>query len=325
MISVIVPIYNVEMFLSACLESILASTYKDFEVILVDDGSIDGSGLICDKYAANETRVRVIHKSNAGVSEARNSGLRAAKGDYIMFVDGDDVIHPRMMEVLVEAIESGDYDFAMINGVRVKEDEYQERISNQNIDTSSRRVVNQSYCIRRLLDVSRAAFQYHVLWNKLIKRSLVDGIYFKKTGGEDFEWNNRMFLRTRQGIIVDTELYYYIQHGDSMTHSGVNPTYIDRIRSYYLCLQEMPKDKPTYEAQCLKAMYSMLLGVRYAAKNTEYYPEAKQCASEIYKKTKDQLMKSELSGMRKLRFLCFYHAPWLYSFVIKFMYGFLRR
>ena len=325
MISVIVPIYNIEYYLRACLESILASTYNDFEVILVDDGSTDGSGLICDEFAARDGRMQVIHKSNAGVSEARNSGLRAAKGDYIMYVDGDDVIHPRMMEVLVEAVESGDYDFAMINGIRVNEGEYQEKMTDLNIDTTSRRVVDQSYCIRRLLDVSRSAFQYHVLWNKLIKRSLVDGIYFKKTGGEDFEWNNRMFLRIRQGIIVNADLYFYIQHGDSMTHSGVNPTYIDRIRSYYLCLQEMPKEKPAYEAQCLKAMYSMLLGVRYAAKDTEYYPEAKQCASEIYNKTKGLLMKSELSWMRKLRFLCFYHAPWLYSFVIKFMYGFLRR
>ena len=325
MISVIVPIYNVEKYLRACVESILASTYEDFEVLLIDDGSPDGAGLICDEFASRDHRVQVIHKQNAGVSEARNSGLRAAKGDYIMYVDGDDVIHPRMMEVLVEAIESGDYDFAMINGVQVKEDEYQERMANLNVDTSSRRVVDQSYCIRRLLDVSRYAFQFHVLWNKLIKRSLIDGVYFKNTGGEDFEWNNRMFLRTRQGIIVNTELYYYIQHGDSMTHSGVNPTYIDRIRSYHLCLQEMPENKPAYQAQCLKAMYSMLLGVRYAARNTEYYSDAKQCASEIYHKTKNQLMKSELSWMRKLRILCFYHAPWLYSLVIKFKYKYLAR
>jgi len=325
MISVIVPVYNVERYLRACVESILSSTYNDYEVILVDDGSPDGAGSVCDEFASRDKRVQVIHKDNAGVSEARNSALRVAKGDYIMFVDGDDVIHPLMMEVLVKAIESGDYDFAMINGAKVNESDFQQRLTNLDIDTSTQRVITQSYCIRRLLDVSKAAFQYHVLWNKLIKRSLIDGVFFKNTGGEDFEWNNRMFLRTRQGIHVSAELYFYIQHADSMTHSGVNPTYIDRIRSYYLCLQEMPENQPAYQAQCLKAMYSMLLGVRYASRNTKYYPEAKLCASEIYGKSKNQLMKSELSWSRKLRFLCFYHAPWLYTLVIKLKYGYFQR
>lgn len=325
MISIVVTIYKVERFLRACIESILASTCHDFELILVDDGSPDGSAAICDEFAARDERVRVIHKANAGVSEARNSGIKAAKGDYIMFVDGDDVIHPRMVEVLLEAVESGDYDFAMVNVTMVEENSYQELLDNMDIDTSSRRVVDQAYCVRRLLDVSGAALQYHVPVNKLIKRSLVEDLFFKITGGEDFEWNLRLFLRSRQGIAVNTDLYYYIQHTASMTHSGVNSMYIDRIRSYYLCLNDIPAENRVYRAQCLKAMYSMLLGVRYAARGTSFYQEAKDCGKEIYCKTKEELMSSDLGWARKLRFLCLYHMPWLYTFLIKFVYDFLRR
>ena len=301
MISVIVTIYKVERFLKDCVGSILRSTYRDIEVILVEDGSPDGSGAICDDFASRDGRVRVIHKENAGVSEARNSGIKAAKGDYILFVDGDDVVHPRMIEVLLDGIESGDYDFAMINVVPVTENGYQEKINDMNIDTSSRRVLEQSYCVRRLLDVGAASLQFHVPINKLIKRSLVKDMFFKTTGGEDFEWNLRMFLRSRQGIAIDANLYYYIQHEASMTHSGINSTYI------------------------LKAMYSMLLGVRYASRGTSFYQEAKECGKKIYNKTKDELLASDLSWSRKMRFLCLYHMPWMYTFLINFVYGFLRR
>lgn len=325
MISIVVTIYKVERFLRACVDSILHSTYRDIEVILVDDGSPDGSGLICDDFASRDSRVRVIHKANAGVSEARNSGIKAAKGDYIMFVDGDDAIHPRMVEVLLDGIESGDYDFAMVNVIPVDVDGYQEMMENMDIDTSSRRVLEQPYCVRRLLDVGSASLQFHVPTNKLVKMSLVKDMFFKTTGGEDFEWNFRMFLRSKQGLAIDANLYFYIQHQASMTHSGINSTYIDRIRSYYLCLNDIPVENRSYRARCLQTMYSMLFGVRNAARGTAFYQEAKDCGKEIYNKTKDELMASDLAWTRKLRLLSFYHMPWLYTFVIKFVYGLLRR
>ena len=203
--------------------------------------------------------------------------------------------------------------------------DYQEMMENMDIDTSSRRVLEQPYCVRRVLDVGSASLQFHVPTNKLVKMSLVKDMFFKTTGGEDFEWNFRMFLRSRQGLAIDANLYFYIQHQASMTHSGINSTYIDRIRSYYLCLNDIPVDNRSYRARCLQTMYSMLFGVRNAARGTAFYQEAKDCGKEIYNKTKDELMSSDLPWTRKLRLLCFYHMPWLYTFVIKFVYGFLRR
>ena len=120
MVSVIVPIFNVEGYLSRCLESIVSQTYSDLEIILVDDGSTDNSGSICDEYAGKDIRIKVIHQENSGLPEARNSGLRVAKGDYIIMPDGDDVLHPQMIENLYNLIISGDYDFSMCYGEMIR-------------------------------------------------------------------------------------------------------------------------------------------------------------------------------------------------------------
>ena len=105
-VSIIVPVYNIENYIRVCVESILAQTYESFELILVDDGSKDNSGILCDEYAAIDSRVKVIHKENGGVSSARNTGLQQAKGKWIMYVDGDDWIEPDMIESLIETAKA---------------------------------------------------------------------------------------------------------------------------------------------------------------------------------------------------------------------------
>ena len=114
LISIIVPVYNVESYLPYCLESISNQTYTHFEAILVDDGSTDTSGVICDDYCKKDTRFTVIHQENQWLSGARNTGLSAAKGDFFCFVDSDDYIHPRYLEVLYNALEQTGCDVAMV-------------------------------------------------------------------------------------------------------------------------------------------------------------------------------------------------------------------
>ncbi|MDE6654885.1 MAG: glycosyltransferase, partial [Muribaculaceae bacterium] len=111
MISIIVPVYNVEEFLPRCVESVIAQSYPDWELILVDDGSLDGSPEICDSYADKDSRIKVIHKSNGGVSEARNVGIRAATGEWICFIDSDDYVAPRYLEAMLS--KSGDADIVI--------------------------------------------------------------------------------------------------------------------------------------------------------------------------------------------------------------------
>ena len=104
LVSVIVPVYRVENYLRTCIDSILAQTYSDLEVILVDDGSPDGCPAICDEYAKQDARVRVIHQKNAGLSAARNAGLDLCQGEYITFIDSDDFVHPRFVELLLKCL-----------------------------------------------------------------------------------------------------------------------------------------------------------------------------------------------------------------------------
>lgn len=112
-ISVIVPVYNVEQYLAACVQSVLAQTYRDFELILVDDGSPDRCGALCDGYALQDGRVRVVHKKNGGLSSARNAGLDVMQGQYVTFVDSDDVVHPQYLEILLSLLQKEDADISM--------------------------------------------------------------------------------------------------------------------------------------------------------------------------------------------------------------------
>ena len=122
LVSVIVPIYNVEKYLRKCVDSILNQTYKNLEIILVDDGSPDNCGNICDEYALSDSRIRIIHKKNGGLSDARNAGLDIARGNYILFVDSDDYIDETMVEKLYEALEKEKAEMSLCSFVYVNDD-----------------------------------------------------------------------------------------------------------------------------------------------------------------------------------------------------------
>lgn len=175
MISVIVPIYDVEEYLPTCIESILNQTYKNLEILLIDDGSTDKSGIICDEYARQDNRCTVIHQRNKGVYEARNTGLNHATGEYISFIDGDDYIHPQMLETLYEALQKGDYDFSMVTFKQIwkyrKEDFPTIAIQNNNILIAKTLTLMAGlYTINNMPQWSEVNFQ--VVWNKLYKKNL---------------------------------------------------------------------------------------------------------------------------------------------------------
>ncbi|MEH7380043.1 glycosyltransferase [Bacillus sp. JJ1533] len=125
-ISVIIPVYNVEKYLSRCIDSVLNQTFQDFEIILVNDGSTDKSGVICDKYAQKDQRISVIHKKNARVSAARNDGIRMAKGKYVSFIDSDDWIEPVMYQEMVNKVQEYNLDIVMCDYMK-KSDDYEDK------------------------------------------------------------------------------------------------------------------------------------------------------------------------------------------------------
>ena len=118
LVSIIIPVYKVEKYLPNCIESILRQTFKDFELILVDDGSPDNCGEICEEYAQKDSRIKVVHQPNGGLSAARNSGIDIAKGDYLTFIDSDDFVFPHYLEILVKLCQENDADMSVCSSVR---------------------------------------------------------------------------------------------------------------------------------------------------------------------------------------------------------------
>lgn len=169
LISVIVPIYKVEEYLDECISSIVAQTYKNLEIILVDDGSPDNCGAICDDWAEKDSRIRVIHKENGGLSDARNAGLSMANGDYIAFVDSDDWIDLRMYEKLLLAMKREDCDLVACNILSC----YPERQVPYGCETYT--VGGSEVFLSMLYDDTRFPVS---AWNKLYRRELWDDIRF---------------------------------------------------------------------------------------------------------------------------------------------------
>lgn len=206
-ISVIVPIYKVEAYLRHCVDSILAQTYAALEVVLVDDGSPDGCGDICDEYARADARVRVIHKRNGGLSDARNAGIEAATGAYFAFIDSDDCVHPRMLELLFAALTEADADIAMCGYQRVSE----LRRVYEPVRPCAPVVFARDAAILRQLDKAHSE-SMTVAWNKLYRRAVFEGVrYPVGRNNEDYAVIYRLLYAARRVAAIDTELYYYLQ------------------------------------------------------------------------------------------------------------------
>lgn len=174
MISIIVPVYRVEQYLVKCVESLLGQTYRETEIILVDDGSPDQCGAICDGYAARDSRIRVIHQPNGGVSSARNAGLAAASGEYIGFVDPDDWVQPDMYERMLEEMTARQADLVICG--------YQYHHEDGSVDETrlyperDTEVIDRKELLKRFGDMPPTV--RHVTWNKLFRRSLLRELRF---------------------------------------------------------------------------------------------------------------------------------------------------
>ena len=167
-VTIIVPVYNAEATLRRCVESVLSQEYADFELLLADDGSGDASGAICDEFAAADSRVRVIHKENSGVSDTRNLCLNRARGRYLQFLDADDWITPDATRLLVRAMEDHRCDLVISDFYRV----VGERVSHKG-DIDETQVLTREEYAAHMME-NPADFYYGVLWNKLYRREIVE-------------------------------------------------------------------------------------------------------------------------------------------------------
>ena len=216
LLSIIVPVYNAEQYLSKCIESILDQRLKDFELVLVDDGSTDSSSEICNQFQERDKRVQVIHQKNAGQAAARNSGLKFSSGEYIAFSDNDDYLFPEFYELLLSLIEKYDADIAACNF---------QHSSNKDIDNH---LFSDNNGEIKIYTPSTFVHNYFKptwkipVWNKLYKRELVENVWFSSLKlGEDNLFSYMVCTKANKIVYCDRPMYVQRMHGNNFELTGI--------------------------------------------------------------------------------------------------------
>ena len=220
LISVIIPVYKVEKYLEKCIESIIKQTYTNLQIILVDDGSPENCGKICDEYAQKDSRIEVIHKANGGLSDARNVGINRANGRYIGFVDSDDYIKEDMYEKLINLIKEYNADVSICNLYDVIDGKEYVRNKDNGIHEYSRIDILKEI----LLDKNIQSYA----WNKLYKKELFDEIKYpigKKY--EDIGTTFYLFEKCNKIVVTSEPEYYYLKRADSLVNNVTESTILD--------------------------------------------------------------------------------------------------
>lgn len=240
-VSIIIPIYNAEKNLPRCIESVLKQEYTNFELILVDDGSSDSSGAICDEYREKEHRIRVIHKKNTGVSDSRNIGISMAQGEYIQFLDSDDWITSEATGLMVRMAEEHHCDMVISDFYRV----VGERVSHKG-DIPEEGVLSRVEFASYMLE-KPADFYYGVLWNKLYKREIIEKHQLRMDKDiswcEDFMFNLEYIRHIEQIYVSRVPFYYYVKtKGSLVSHNmGMSKT-VQMKRTVFQCYNAFCKD-----------------------------------------------------------------------------------
>ncbi len=229
-LSVIVPIYNVEKYLRKCLDSVINQTFKDMEIILVDDGSPDRCGEICDEYAARDNRIRVIHKENGGLPSARNDAIEIATGEWIAFVDSDDWLEPDIYEKAVEAGDKYNVDILFFNYFKnIEEKEFGISIFEKDFFSDDRNYINslQARALCKFLNPIKEN-GYEFPWNRILRQKFImnNNLYFTKVGAyEDLIYAINCFQYAERIAFIDVKGYHYRLNNTSIS-AGYNPNRI---------------------------------------------------------------------------------------------------
>lgn len=270
-ISVIIPIYNVEKYLSACLESVIHQSYPHLEIILVNDGSTDSCPQICDEYATKDSRIKVIHQRNGGLSDARNSGLKIATGEFISFVDSDDLLSLDFCQRLSDALIESDADIVECDFVKFE--------NNLNFMVEGK----NHFCILKKYDTATALALLmkeelkQVVWNKIYKKEVLEGLMFplNKTNEDEF-WTYRVFGKAKKIVKIPEELYYYRQQVESIMGRSYSLSRLDGIQAMEERIFYMKSHFPNLENLAIR---QFCFGVAFhyieLSKNEELDPNQK--------------------------------------------------
>lgn len=263
LISVIVSVYNVEKYLPRCLKSISSQTYRNLDIILVDDGSTDSSGILCDDFAANDPRARVFHQDNQGLWGARNKGLKEARGEYLVFPDGDDSFHEDYVRLLYQAInfEGIQYPVAICGYQRTANN-----LEEEHLETLPEiEIWNQKLVMKELFEnpFNRIGVILGANWNKMYRRSILPFPFQRNfLRCQDLDSNLRIYVKVSHVALININLYNWISRPGSLTnsHDDLIIRSESRARLFYDNYQELLKDeKKEYGHYYLVALYTRLL------------------------------------------------------------------
>ncbi|MBE5875471.1 MAG: glycosyltransferase [Lachnospiraceae bacterium] len=325
LISVIVPVYNMEKYLDRCMKSVLEQTYRNLEIILVDDGSTDASPQMCDEYAMKDNRVKVVHKQNGGLSDARNAGLTIATGTYIGYVDSDDWIESDMYECMYSACVENQAEVAVCRYASV----YPDRTVKAG--TGNIYVFNKEELVDKYISDDDEIIIYNSVWSKLFHRSIVEGELFPVGhNSEDIMYTTRSFCKAARGVYIDRCLYHYVQdrEGSIMNTNRTERMFRDEIpfwRAHIKCIREMMSshlgDKAAYWFYRRMLAYYLDL-VRCADTKAAARQLADMIRSEK-QEVKRVYRQLAITGGDKVRMQIFMMRPGIYYWVNR-IYGFLR-
>lgn len=250
-ISVIIPVYNTEQYLKKCVDSVLGQMFQKFEIILVEDGSADQAGQICDDYEKQDERIRVIHQKNCGLALSRRNGLEAAKGKYVMFLDSDDWIDSEMLWALYETAERTGADVVCSQLRRVAEtgDPIGEKPVFSEIICNDRKDMVYHLHVTRYINTSAVT--------KLIRRPLLETVEFpgNLAIGEEHDMVSQLVWKAAKIVITDGAYYNYLMRGGSISHSGYNPKYANSLEKYMEIERAFEQAFPEYRGQ-LRSFYA---------------------------------------------------------------------
>lgn len=307
MISVIVPIYNVENYLEDCINSILSQSYKELEIILVDDGSPDSCGKICDKYSKKDSRITVIHKDNGGLSDARNTGIDAANGEYLSFVDSDDLLHKDFYLTLFNILIDNNSDISMCNFLKFTNEKVNDKfIKNPTIKTISNiDALNDLYTNKYV--------NYIVACNKLYKATLFKNLKFPLGKIHEDEFTTpKILFKANKISIIEEELYYYRQTPNSIMNSQFNISNLDFLEAIDDRLSFITENKlDMLYKKCIYQLSFERINFYYMIKNSDI-PNKEYLLNELRKKLSNSNI-SVLSLKAKLLINIFKLSPKLYK------------
>ena len=315
-ISVIVAVFNVEKYLKKCVESILNQTYQNLEVILINDGSTDQSGDICNEYAQKDNRVKVISRENRGIAFTRNEGLDTATGDYITFVDSDDYIHPQMYELMMKKLRDNHADVVACDYLEIPENEAvsmgQLDVDKIDIDIIQTKQEKKKYIY---LDKYVDAL---LVWNKIIKKELWDGIRCPKDKiYEDETITFRTLYYAQKIVYLNEKLYYYVRRysKNSITTTGFSEKRLFRLDALEVRLKFYIEKK---EWEFLTEAFfvyktDFLVIMEHIEKSSDYAMAMLDPYMEKYRKyCRKYLWKMQMPAKKKGQYIFFAVAPVAY-------------